>query len=100
MNHFIAYYSKNFRETCFGDAPVNSRKIEATHRFMRCLRADDLEDAYRKCQGENWSPNGELRDYVEATGLRHTSMSVGDVLYDWDHGTFHKVVNVGFEDVD
>jgi len=27
-------------------------------------------------------------------------MSVGDVLYDWDHGTFHKVVNVGFEDVD
>ncbi len=100
MTYYIAYYSRNPRETFFGDQPVDPKKIEVTHRFMRCLRADNLEDAYLKCQGENWSPNGELRDYVEATGLRHTSLSVGDVLYDWDHGTYHKVAMAGFEDVD
>jgi hypothetical protein len=33
-------------------------------------------------QGENWSPNGEARDLILAKGLRHTSMSVGDVIED------------------
>jgi hypothetical protein len=38
------------------------------------------EYLWRKYQGEVWSPNGEAAPLVEALGLSHTSMSVGDVI--------------------
>jgi len=31
-------------------------------------------------QGENWSPDGEARDYIEALEVQHTSMMVGDII--------------------
>lgn len=40
----------------------------------------ELENIFRECQGEIWSPYGEARDLINALGLTHTSMSVGDVI--------------------
>lgn len=39
-----------------------------------------LDHIYRNLQGENWSPNGEANTLIESKGLRHTSMSVGDIV--------------------
>jgi hypothetical protein len=46
-------------------------------------------------QGEVWSPNGEARGLIEAKGLLHTSMSVGDVVVGPDG--VHVVAMFGFE---
>jgi len=31
-------------------------------------------------QGEEWSPEGEARGLISKAGLKHTSLSTGDVL--------------------
>tara|TARA_B100001057_G_scaffold439773_1_gene473203 strand:- start:301 stop:711 length:411 start_codon:yes stop_codon:yes gene_type:complete len=40
----------------------------------------DWQSLYGALQGDFWSPNGEARSLIMSKGLRHTSMSVGDVL--------------------
>jgi hypothetical protein len=39
-----------------------------------------LDNVYNWMQGEVWSPNGEARDIIRASGCGHTSMSSGDVV--------------------
>ncbi len=63
------------------DADVEFRPGE-THAFIRTIEADSLGDAFCQMQGCVWSPNGEARDLIQAAGVSHTSMSVGDVLVD------------------
>lgn len=55
---------------------------------------DRLEDVFAIMQGEHWSPNGEARELIAAKGLRHTSMSTGDVVV--VNGAPHMVVSFGF----
>ncbi|MGD1527046.1 hypothetical protein [Vibrio harveyi] len=38
------------------------------------------ETMFSLMQGENWSPQGEARDFIQGKGLQHTSMSVGDII--------------------
>jgi hypothetical protein len=43
--------------------------------------ANNLEDVWMSMQkGEHWSPNGEARELIKSKGLKHTSMSVGDIF--------------------
>ena len=43
----------------------------------------DLEEIFTYFQGEVWSRNGEAKPLIRVFGLKHTSMSVGDlVVYD------------------
>lgn len=51
-----------------------------THILLGCVRGTHLEHIYQVMQGFNWSPNGEARNLIRKKGLRHTSMSVGDVV--------------------
>jgi hypothetical protein len=52
-----------------------------THQKVKDIQAASLDDAYRRMQGYNWSPNGEARPLIESLeGVSHTSMSIGDVL--------------------
>ena len=48
-------------------------------------------------QGEKWSPKGEARELIKSKGLRHTSMSVGDVMV--VNGKPLLVDSVGFVDL-
>ena len=41
---------------------------------------ENWQSLYGALQGEFWSPNGEANSLIQSKGLRHTSMSVGDVL--------------------
>jgi hypothetical protein len=57
----------------------------------------DLEQIWISMQGEMWSPNGEARPLIEAKGLRHTSMSVGDCLVEVDSGNVYLTASAGFK---
>jgi hypothetical protein len=47
---------------------------------------DELEEVFFTMQGENWSPHGEAREMILSLGVRHTSMSVGDLALDVSTG--------------
>jgi len=73
-----------------------TRLLSATHRMVAVVEASDLDDVFTKMQGFNWSPNGEARELISSLGLRHTSMSVGDVVKD-AHGVYWLCAEAGWE---
>jgi hypothetical protein len=69
--------------------------LERTHVLVGSLNIDHPEEAWEMMQGENWSPEGEARHLIQALGLQHTSMSVGDIIE--KDGAFWMVDGVGFK---
>lgn len=94
---FEVWYSKRFAVSCLGDQQVDVANMEATHTYLCGMRAESMDEIFAGMQGENWSPNGEARPIIEALGLQHTSMSVGDIIHDVVNGKWYKIKNVGFE---
>jgi hypothetical protein len=93
---YKVYYMRPewFRDGIMGDKPDPSN-LDATHIFLQEVEKDNLDALWAYMQGENWSPNGEARPLIEAKGLRHTSMSVGDVAVD-EEGFVWLVAFFGF----
>ena len=58
-----------------------------------------LEDIFMFMQADRWSPNGEARELIQRLGLRHTSMSVGDLVEDTNTGVIYEVAGFGFNNV-
>ena len=92
-----------FRDGIMGDEP-NAFDLAKTHVLLKEIEIPagknydaECETIWVAMQGENWSPNGEARPLIEEKGLRHTSMSVGDVLVESDSGNAFLVVSVGFK---
>ena len=54
--------------------------LHRTHRQLGTIGERDLDEIYHLMQGESWSPRGEARDLIKSKGLRHTTMSVGDII--------------------
>jgi len=73
--------------------------LRANYRRVVGIRVNTKEDAYAFMQGNVWSPEGEARGLIEDLGLKHTSMSVGDVIEDTD-GNFYFVDICGFKSID
>jgi len=88
----------HFREGTFGAKP-DPRKLEATHIFLKTIEATDLDTVYHDMQGEVWSPHGEARSLIRARGLRHTSMSIGDVAVERSSLKVYLVASIGFEEL-
>lgn len=63
------------------------------------VSAKDLEEVFMLMQGENWSPNGEAREFILSLGLLHTSMSVGDRIYDCQNSKTYQVDFIGFTEI-
>lgn len=74
-------------------------RLADTHTLVREFEAKDLEDAFWSSQAEVWSPNAEARPLILRLGLKHTSMSVGDVVEIVDTGECFVVVSVGFKPI-
>jgi hypothetical protein len=74
----------------------NGENLKDNYTLVRILNANSIDDVYYQMQGEIWSPNGERRELIEALGLKHTSMSVGDVIFHVESGRYFVVDNVGF----
>jgi len=77
------------------DIEIDINDLSKTHILLGSVCEADPERLYGLLQGERWSPNGEARDLIRSKGLRHTSMSVGDIVVNYQ-GT-HIVDSVGFK---
>ena len=78
-------------------SPFARDLLPTTHRFIRVVECDRIEYVYDLMQGEVWSPHGEARALIESAGVRHTSMSIGDVALDLETLTFYSVGVFGWE---
>jgi len=87
----------HFRTYIFGDVQPRLRTLSDTHTKLGTFAADNMEKLFAQMQGEVWSPNGEARNLIRGLGLRHTSMSVGDVVHNVSTGEYHVVANYGFD---
>ena len=85
MPRFQVYYARRptFRPSGeFGTLRLTVTGLHTSHVHLCQIEASSLDDAFRRMQGESWSPHGEARALLRSLGLGHTSMSVGDVLQD------------------
>lgn len=73
------------------------RNLRATHVLLGQIRESNSDKVYRMMQGERWSPEGEARSLIQSKGLRHTSMSMGDIIK--ISGTTLIVDTWGFEEL-
>lgn len=71
-----------------------------THRYIRTIAAASLDEVYRRMQAEQWSPNGEATPLIRATGVRHTSMSVGDVVVARKGGKAWKCASLRWDQIE
>jgi hypothetical protein len=96
MSRYIAYYKI---QPDFEEAPqnMNAQVFFSEDRPVEILSAESVDEVYSRMQGDVWSPNGEMRDFIRILGLSHTSMSVGDVIYSEKLDAFFAVCRFGFE---
>jgi hypothetical protein len=66
----------------FGTPLLTVSALSRSHVRLGEVEGTNLDDVWRRMQGENWSPHGEAWGLIQSLGLGHTSMSVGDVLRD------------------
>lgn len=72
--------------------------IEETYAELGMFKSNsDKEHLFWALQAENYSPKGEAKDLILSKGLRHTSMSVGDILV--INGVYHLVDIFGFSEL-
>ncbi len=102
MKHYVWYRKE---PTFRSDKDLTIRDIINTHVRVTAMfpkpinygetKENSLEDIYSYMQAERWSEFGTARPLIEALGLKHTSMSVGDVIED-EEGNFYEVDVIGF----
>ena len=105
MATYSVYYMKSefFRDGLMGYERLRNNKLlpdpddlAKTHVLLKVIEAGNLEQVYFRMQGEDWSPTREAREIVASKGLRHTSMSVGDVAIDHKSRVAYIVDRMGF----
>jgi len=98
MGKYAVYYR---RDPVFSlDEHLNVQDIfmQRTHALiLPAVEAKHKDLIFHMMQGEIWSPNGEARELIANLGLKHTSMSVGDVVLDLQTGIFHQIDMAGFK---
>ncbi len=96
MKTYLVYYQRpSALFTFFERLDLCVKSLHKTHAFVRRVKAMKREEVFGAMQGENWSPNGEARPLIEKKGLRHTSMSVNDVVRDPD-GSYWQCLYLGW----
>lgn len=96
---FKVYYRKN--PTFMLDKKLTKTQVlnEETHSSLKTVYTDDVESVFYRMQGEIWSPNGEARELIQGKGLKHTSMSVGDVAVDVQGDVMWQADMAGWKEV-
>ena len=97
MKKYLALYAVNPN---FGiGAKPRIGTLSQTHKLVMTVVANALEEVFYAMQGEQWSPHGEARELIRSLGLKHTSMSVGDVIYDVSARKYYVVDFIGFSEL-
>ena len=95
---------KSSRDLCMGyewckknNCQPDPKNLDKTHIHLIDLEEMDKEDIFHHMQGEVWSPKGEARPIIQAAGVHHTSMSVGDIIKQGDK--VYMVDSFGFKEL-
>ena len=79
--------AENFRDGTMGykflrkiNKLPDPNNLDRTHILLGKISETNPDSIMHMMQGEMWSPNGEARSLIRAKGLRHTSMTVGDII--------------------
>jgi len=91
----------------FTSAGVTKSDVEDGTKFRTVAFVDadgeninySREQVFIHMQGEWWSPDGEARDLIKSLDLKHTSMSVGDVLRETETGRTWVCASAGWEEL-
>jgi len=96
LMNWKVYYKKDpaFRL----DENLTKADLEKTHVFVKEVAGENEEDVMCQMQAENWSPNGEARPLIRSLGLRHTSMSIGDVVVN-EYGRAFQCDIIGWKEI-
>jgi hypothetical protein len=79
------------------DGPKGYRRlIDCT--FDAQTEWDALEKTFHYMQGEVWSPEAQASPLIEVLGLKHTSMSIGDLVVNRVTGQVFECCGIGFEE--
>jgi hypothetical protein len=74
------YYGTEEGEKMEMEPMPTAKTLSKTHVLLGKIKETKKENIFRMMQGENWSPAGEARNLIRSKGLKHTSMSVGDII--------------------
>lgn len=91
---WTVFYAK--RPSYFNPEVPTAETFGTLYVAVKKVIAENEEGVFEAMQGENWSPNGEARPMIEALGLTHTSMSVGDVA-EGPNGELQMVESFGWK---
>lgn len=94
---YRVYYAKS--PVFLPNPGLRRSNLGDTHVWLMDLEAENPEDVFQKMQGEVWSPNGEAKGLISTRGLCHTSMSVGDVVYNVEADKYFEVDMIGFREI-
>lgn len=102
IRYFVAYYKKagssiDPYETL--PKEITREQFDNEFTFIMAVPAENPEEVYAYMQGENWSPHGEARDLVIAFRVFHTSMMVGDIVFDPKLRQYWIVDRIGFKPI-
>jgi hypothetical protein len=73
------WYAKNpsFRAS---STDVDLTRLSKTHVLVGTIKSKNKDEVWGMMQGDFWSPEGQANTMINNLGLRHTSMSVGDII--------------------
>lgn len=73
------WYAKNpsFRAS---STDVDLTRLSKTHVLVGTIKSKNKDAVWGMMQGDFWSPEGQANTMINKLGLRHTSMSVGDII--------------------
>lgn len=101
MSEYVAFYKK--RGVRFDDYElpkvIKAADFANDYSPVMHLEEETMGDVYEIMQGEVWSPYGEARQSILELGLAHTSMSVGDIIWNVREDKYFLVAPIGFKEV-
>lgn len=90
---YMVFYATTMQ---YPPLPISLRGLARSHRFIATVVALSIEQVFNHMQGEIWSPNGEARSIIEGSGVTHTSMSTGDIIYSAESNTWYLCEDMGW----
>ena len=98
MPKYAIYYRKDPSFSLDEHLNVQDVFMQRTHALvLPAVEAKHIDHVFQMMQGEFWSPNGQAHELIENLDLKHTSMSVGDVVLDLETGIFHQADMAGWK---
>lgn len=101
MAEFVAIYKKPGVRFDDYTLPKEIKAVDFSNDYVPVMHmdAETMGDVYENMQGEVWSPHGEARETIKTLGLAHTSMSVGDIIWNVREDKYFWVAPIGFKEV-